>query len=295
MGLIDQNFQKAGTALVSLTDTLNSYLPTALTIILAIVVIFVVYKLVSFGVHKSLQRFKEEDRATVEKMWRYAFAFLAAVVILLTFSGNLGLTGVTLGLLSAALGFSLQKPIAGIVGWLMILIKKPFKIGDRIIIDTLKGDIEDITMFYLVLREVGGMFESEAHSGRTILIPTSVIFEKPVINYRFMNQFVLKEIHLSVTYESNLTKAQEIMMDVAKEKAGKYIAPSKMDPHTRTKFAASSVDINLRFPVPPPKMDKIAHEITEEIHARFRKTEDVEFAYPHMEIVFKKGTKLERN
>ena len=81
------------------------------------------------------------------------------------------------------LGWSLQAPVTGIAAWLMLILKHPFKIGDRVIIAGITGDVMDITLTHVILNQVGGTVSSEERSGRGILIPNAILFAQTITNY----------------------------------------------------------------------------------------------------------------
>ncbi|KAA0006774.1 MAG: mechanosensitive ion channel [Thermoplasmata archaeon] len=70
---------------------------------------------------------------------KYLFVFIFILFFLFSYFGSWTELGLVMGLLSVALGFALQKPITNIVAWIVIVIRKPFFIGDRIAIDGLRG------------------------------------------------------------------------------------------------------------------------------------------------------------
>ena len=72
----------------------------------------------------------------------------------------------TVAFLSMVLGWSLQRPVTDIAAWLMVMIKRPFKIGDRIIIRGVRGDVLEISPTHILLGEVGGCFVAAGCSGR---------------------------------------------------------------------------------------------------------------------------------
>ena len=69
--------------------------------------------------------------------------------------------GLTAAFLSMVLGWSLQRPVTGVAAWLMVMIKRPFQIGDRIIIQGVRGDVLDISPTHVLLGEVGGTIGGE--------------------------------------------------------------------------------------------------------------------------------------
>ncbi len=261
---------------------------------IALAILFATYlfltKVVSLTLKTAVRQ--AEEREVVIKLWRYAFIFIALLVLILSFSGDLAAAGISIGLLSAALGWALQKPITGIAAWLMILVKRPFKVGDRVIVDNIKGDIKDITMFYIVLNEFGGTIGGEETSGRTIMIPTSILFEKPITNYTLGNEFILDEIGAEFTHKSNLAKVEKIMIGAA----GKFAAGEAKDrqekPFTRVFFNPSGMRVKIRYYVQAKERQKVMTDITREIYGKVMKEKDTCFAYPHTEVLFseKKAT-----
>jgi len=286
-------FSFAEGTIAALWGTVKAIVPQILTFAIALVIVFVAYKILTKAIYHALVRTikgkpsaVKSDVNTLMQFWRYFFLFIALIVLAMTFSGGFAATGISIGLLSAALGWALQKPITGIAAWLMILIKKPFKVGDRIIIDGIKGDVSDITMFYIVLDEFGGTVTGEENSGRTILIPTSVLFDKPVVNYTLSDEYILDEIITEFTYESDLRKAEKIMVDAAQKFAGKFNSGKGSRAFTRVSLSPSGVLVTVRYHVPAKERQRVMSEITREVYNTVMKENGVSFAYPHTELVF---------
>lgn len=224
------------------------------------------------------------------KILKYSAIILLIVFAVFTYfgSGSWAGLGIWVGLLSAAIGFALQKPIAGIAAWLMMITKRPFQIGDRIMIGNLKGDVTDITITHIYLGEIGGLVPGEEGSGRIILIPNSILFEQNIINYSSQREeIILDEVVTTVTYESNLEKATEILLNAANKFVSELVKNPRKEPYVRTFFQPSGINIHIRYFAPLKKMQSIASAITKEIHNQVMKTNNVEFAYPHTEFVIK--------
>lgn len=226
-------------------------------------------------------------------LWRYFFWFLILVLVLVSFSGSLAAMGLSAGIVGMMLGWALQKPITGIAAWIMVLLMRPFKIGDRVIIGQWRGDIEDITLTHVVLREVGGTTGGEERSGRTILLPTSTLFDQTVVNYTHDDVFVLVEVVVSITYESNLDRAKEVLMECVEEVCGSYLDKAPTKPVIRVAFQPSGLDLRLRFPAPAPEREKLSSEVSERIFKRISAEPKVEFAYPHTQVILEGGEKGE--
>lgn len=117
-----------------------------------------------------------------------------------------------LGLVSAGIAIGLSDLLKNIVGWAYILSRRPFKIGDRIEVLGLKGDVVDIRLFRFSMLEVGGdRIAAEQSTGRLLHVPNGQVFTEPVANYTEGFAYVWHEIPLLVTFESDWRKAKAIM------------------------------------------------------------------------------------
>lgn len=191
------------------------------------------------------------------------------------------------GLLTAGLGFALQRPIAGVAAWVMITIQRPFRVGDRIIIGNVRGDVYDISLTHIYLDEVGENTAKGEVTGRNIMVPNYLFFEQNIINYTLVHEFVLTSLDVSVTYESDLNEAIKIIESTAKKHLAKLSERHKEEPYTRVSMSDSSMIVSLRFQAPAKKANEIKSDITKEIYELIKSNKKVELAYPHTEIVFK--------
>ncbi len=281
--------------LLSLIETLEPYF-LIIELLIILIVSFIIFRLISRFIKKYLLRHVKTKKqitnvSTFIDLLNFIFIILLVIIIVTSYYGNLGELGFIAGLLTVALGWALQKPISGVVAWLILVIKKPFTIGDRIVISDIKGDINDITLTHIFLDEIGGTIDGEEQSGRTIMVPTSIIFDQEIINYTQKDEYILDDVTVSVTYESNLKKAEVITIESVKKimKPYKLDHPKKLDiePHNRIKFKDSGIDIIVRYKTLARKRNLISTDITREIFDNIRKLKDVDIAYPHTEIIFR--------
>ncbi|MBL7055917.1 mechanosensitive ion channel [Candidatus Woesearchaeota archaeon] len=269
------------------------FLKTITISIILIVLISAILKVVEKKLLKGAKNKKQIANVEIfTRIFKYTFAILIILFVIFSLYGSLTGLGLTMGLLSAALGFALQKPITSMAAWVMLVVRRPFTIGDRVIIGSIKGDVVDITLSHIFLNEAGGLYGGEERTGRTIMVPNSTIFEESIINYSYRDDFVLGQVEISVTYESNLDKAINTSLKIAEKHTSISIDKSMVNisnrpPFIRLKMAASGVDISLRYFVPYNKMQEIQTDITREVYETFKKAKDVEIAYPHTELIFK--------
>jgi small-conductance mechanosensitive channel len=262
-------------------------------LIVSIILFYIFLKIIERYLLKKVKTRKQVSNISVFLgMLKFLFLFFLVMIVIAFYSGNLGDLSFIAGLLTVALGFSLQKPISSVVAWLILITRRPFDIGDRIILSNIKGDVTNITLSHIFLDEVGGTIEGEERSGRRVIIPTSVIFENEIINYTMQDDYILVEIITMITYESNLDKAEELIL-AAVDKIMTPLWPSFPDriikkPHIRLQFRDSGIDVIVRYYTITMKRNEIATNIRREIFHQIRQTPDVEIAYPHTELLFRK-------
>lgn len=130
-------------------------------------------------------------------------------------------TVVSLGLISLILGFALQTPITSFIGWIYILVRAPYRVGDRIKIGEATGDVIDVSYFDTTLWEFGGYLSTDHPSGRIIRFPNSEVLKSAVYNYTWpLFPYVWNEIIFNIAYESDLDFVARTMQEVAEEEVG---------------------------------------------------------------------------
>ena len=129
---------------------------------------------------------------------------------------------VSFGLISLILGFALQTPITSFIGWVYILVREPYRVGDRIRIGTATGDVIDVGYLDTTLWEFGGDYLSTEHpSGRVIKFPNSNVLSTPVYNYTWpLFPYIWNEIKFHVAYNADLEYVAATMQEVAEQEVG---------------------------------------------------------------------------
>lgn len=218
------------------------------------------------------------------RLIKYAIFLSLILGVSIHYSTSFKDLSLVLGALTAALGFALQKPISAVAAWLMLVIKRPFDIGDRIIIDGVKGNVIDISITHIHIEEVG-RYGGEETSGRSIIIPNSILFEKNITNYSHTSDYILGQVIVTVSYESNVDKAVAITNDAAKKYTEEYSKVVGKDSHTRLYFSNNGMEIHIRYYVPFDKAQEVATDITREIYDQIRQSSDIEISYTHTKVI----------
>jgi small-conductance mechanosensitive channel len=153
------------------------------------------------------------------------FLLIVFSAISVLFVGWYG-AAVSVGLLSLVLGFALQAPITSFFAWIYILVRSPYRVGDRIKIGNAAGDVIDVTYLDTTLWEIGGDFLSGDHpSGRIIRFPNSTVFNTPVYNYSWpLFPYIWNEITVQVAYQSDLEFVASVMTETVEAEIGPRMA-----------------------------------------------------------------------
>jgi small-conductance mechanosensitive channel len=146
---------------------------------------------------------------------------IAMIVIAFLFE-NWYTAAVSLGLISLVLGFALQTPISSFIGWLYIIARNPYKVGDRIQINDFKGDVVEIGYLDTTLWEFSGDYlTNDLPSGRLIRFPNTLVFQYEVYNYSWRKfPYIWNEIPFHIAYESDFMYVEQVLRRITKEVLG---------------------------------------------------------------------------
>ena len=140
--------------------------------------------------------------------------------------GNFYTGLVSLGVVSIIVGLAIQTPMTSFFGWIYILARAPYRVGDRIRIDDATGDVIEVNYLDTTLWEFGGQYLSTDHpSGRIIKFPNSKVLNSMVFNYSWpLFPWIWNEIKFHIAYDSDLAFVASTMMDVVEKHRGEVMA-----------------------------------------------------------------------
>ena len=123
------------------------------------------------------------------------------------------------GLLSLILGFALQTPISSFIGWLYIIFRTPYRVGERIELNGFKGDVIEINYLDTTLLEFSGNYlTNDRLSGRVIRFPNSMVLKSEVMNYSGPQApFIWNETAIQIAYTSDLNFVAEVLCQAARQ------------------------------------------------------------------------------
>jgi small-conductance mechanosensitive channel/predicted nucleic acid-binding Zn-ribbon protein len=264
-------------------------------VILALITLIL---LISHYLKKLPYRFTREGKNLYyfRKLISFASGLIIGLIVLLNFIGDFGGLSAVIGLAGAGLAIALQDPIVSLVGWFLIIGKFGISVGDRVEINSVKGDVIDIGLLRIAVLEVGNWVSAEQATGRVVFFPNSFIFKNHYFNYSTGNSFIWDEIRITVTYESDWKKARQIIEGVALRITQPFVEEAKvhqervarrflinmgtLTPYVYVSIAESGVDLVLRYLTAIRKRRLTHDEICREILEAFNRESDLDLAYP---------------
>ncbi|MBW2685803.1 MAG: mechanosensitive ion channel, partial [Deltaproteobacteria bacterium] len=115
------------------------------------------------------------------------------------------------GILGAGLAVALHDTIANIAGFLFIMLRRPFEVGDRIEIGGVAGDVIDIRLFQFSLLEIGNWVDADQSTGRILQVPNGQVLRSVTASFNKGFDYIWHEIPILITFESNWKKAKGIL------------------------------------------------------------------------------------
>jgi len=237
-----------------------------------------------------------KTRYTWKRSVSFTAGFITVILIGSVWIKAISEFGTFLGLLTAGIAIAMKDPLTNVAGWVFILARKPFALGDRVQIGEVAGDVIDLRLFQFSLLEIGNWVDADQSTGRIIHIPNGKIFTQAQSNYSSGFQFIWNEMPVLVTFESDWKKARDLLLKIVSQHTKelsadaekKIIEASKkymifyqyLTPIVYTNVKDSGVNLTMRYVCDPRKRRSTEHEIWEAVLEAFETNSDIEFAYP---------------
>ncbi|MBW2119213.1 MAG: mechanosensitive ion channel family protein [Deltaproteobacteria bacterium] len=187
------------------------------------------------------------------------------------------------GVAGIAIGFAAKDTLSNLIAGVLLIIDRPFEVGDRIEIWTAPknsatwGDVIDIGLRATKIKTTDNI---------VIIIPNNEIMTRDIINYTTITKEIRVRIPIGIAYDADIKKAKALIIKVALELdwAMREPAPKVVVRN----FGESAVDLQARIWISEPRrrMDTISH-VTDRVKEVFQE-EGIEIPYPKRDIYIKK-------
>lgn len=275
-------------------DELLSFFDSPFVVKAAKVVLWILFIVLTIGFLRKLLKKRIGDatiRYKAQKGVEIAGYLLIFLLILISFTvDNIKDYTIIIGLFTAGITFTLQELILSIAGSFYIFLVRVYKPGDRIEINSIKGDVIDIDSIYTTMMEMGEWVSSDNYSGRIVKISNAFVFKGPIKNYSMDFPFVWDELNILITYGSDLELAKKIILDTASELLSEYtknsmakwekmveryyIENAKLEPTLAVGLTDNWIELNLRYITDYKRRRVTKHELFQHIQQSVAATSD---------------------
>jgi len=247
--------------------------PSAIFVFLSILLIIVVFSRLFARklVDRILIRLQIEEgtRYTFRRVIELTFILIGVIIAFQSIGINLSGLAVIFGLLSVGIGFGLQNITSNFVAGLILLFERPIKVGDRVTVGGMEGDVVEINIRSTTIRSLNNI---------DIIVPNSEFVSSQVVNWSHGDRKIRLDIEVGVSYNSDLETVLRSLKEVALENQ-EILRDPEPDVHLR-EFGDSSWNMKLRVWIDNPKRHPVVRsDINCAIVRKFREN-GVEIPFP---------------
>jgi len=216
---------------------------------------------------------EEGTRYTFRRIIELTFILIGAIIAFQSIGINLSGLAVIFGLLSVGIGFGLQNITSNFVAGLILLFERPIKVGDRVTVGGVEGDVMDINIRSTTVRSLNNI---------DIIVPNSEFVSSQVVNWSHGDRKIRLDIEVGVSYQSDLDTVLPSLKEVALENP-EILRDPEPDVLLR-EFGDSSWNMKLRVWIDNPKRHPVVRsDINCAIIRKFREN-GVEIPFPQRDL-----------
>ena len=252
------------------------------SVVIALIVWFVGAKVIRFIrklVRKAMER-RDVDKGVTQftdSMVKYGLYIVLIIVILNVFGIQTSSVAAAVASLGLTAGLALQGSLSNFAGGVLILILKPFKVGDYIIEDTHnnEGTVSEISIFYTRLKTL---------DNKVVVIPNGTLANASLTNVTTSDKRQI-DLTFGISYDDDLKKAKAILQHIA-ETTEERVKDTDIQIFVRD-LAESSVNLGFRSWVPMDDYWKVRWELNERVKLTFDE-EGITIPYNQLDVTVKK-------
>ncbi len=256
---------------------LNLAVQFGMNLLAAVAVYFIgvyVIKILMNILHKALKKNKRVDQTLQQYIGTIAKTVLY-VILIVSIIGILGVETSSFAALIAAaglaIGLSLQGSLGNIAGGFLIILFKPFKVGDFIEAQGHKGEVNDIQLFATILKTV---------DNKTVILPNGALAGDAIVNYS-TEKHRRCDIVLGISYNDDIDKARDIVSKLIEED-GRYLKDLGYEILV-SELADSSVNLSVRTWVENDDFWPFSFKLREDSKKAFDR-EGISIPFPQRDI-----------
>jgi small-conductance mechanosensitive channel len=238
---------------------------------------------------------------TLYMLIRNAAFVASSVIVLFIWLGSGSNLTVAMGILGAGIAFASQEVIGSFAGYVNIVTGNLLRIGDRVRIGDVTGDVIDISILRTTVMEIGEWVQADQYTGRVVTVANRVVFSDPVFNYTQHWHYLWDEILIPITYDSDWRRAGEIMLEHGRGYTSRFqaqaqaelralaerypVQETEIEPTLYAVMTDNWIELTLRYVVEAQRRRQVKAQLHRELLHRFESEADITVASATFEIV----------
>jgi small-conductance mechanosensitive channel len=210
---------------------------------------------------------------------RFVLTVVVVLVFLFNFANQIGALATVMGFAAAGIAVALQNVILSLAGYFFLIGKFGIKVGDRVQVAGVSGDVIDIGLVKLSLMELGGDGNDHQPTGRVVVFSNAVVFQPSGNFFKQIpgTNFVWNEVSLTLSPECDYRLAEKRLLEAVEEVFARhreviqrqYLAAveslnmeiASLKPQSRLQLSADGLRITLRYPAETRTAIQTADEV----------------------------------
>ncbi len=189
---------------------------------LALLLILITVRAVTLSRLRRMEGLSNDLRRRWSSQIRLWALLLLILGLMIIWGSELRAFALSVVAIAAAIVIATKELIMCVSGALLKTGGRSFVIGDRIEIGAFRGDVVDQTLLTTTLLEIGPGPNIHQHTGRSVVIPNSLMLTTPVINETFFDEYVLHAFAVPIGREDNLKAAESALLQAARDECASY-------------------------------------------------------------------------
>lgn len=244
---------------------------------------------------QALARRRSDDRYSqfhLQRVIRYSVAIVAVVALLVLWRAFHGRTSLVVGIGIAGFAFALQEVIGAVAGWFNILSGHIYRVGDRIEVAGVHGDVIDVTLVRTKLLEICSTTPEEEpsswvrgrqYTGRIVAFSNKATFTEPVFNYSSLLDFIWDEVTIPIPYRADWHEAERILQEeverisasaaaqeAIEQMERRYPVPrAEVEPRVFVRMTDNWLELAARFVVPVRQSRTLKSDLARRVRERY--------------------------
>jgi small-conductance mechanosensitive channel len=243
---------------------------------------------------------REEPNARLHFWTRQGVSLVTSLVILLAtvsiWFDNPARLALPAGLVTAGIAFALQKVITALAGYILVMRGKTYRVGDRIVLGGVRGDVIGLGFVQTTILEMGEpepargesppvWVQARQYTGRVVTVTNDKVFDTPVYNYSRVFPFIWEELRVPIPYRCDRVRAEQILLAAAREETREiksmtaeewaklkreyFIELERDDPQVYLRITDNWLELTVRFVCEPHHVRALKDRMCRRILAAF--------------------------